>query len=210
MEQQDYVDKFSAIFKNNAWGSEESVSGPGSEIAATALLRTGLVDFIRGNEISSIFDAPCGDFNWMQALTREVDIDYLGGDIVADLIETNTKDYGDDLTRFVVHDLIEDRLPTVDFLLVRDCFIHFSNAHVWRVIEQFLKSETRFIGLTTMVDHPENTDIKTGQWRLINLEIAPFDLPQPRLFIDDDKNDLRDKKIGIWDRQQLLDAVAGR
>ena len=186
----------------------ESVSGPGSELGATQLLRDGLADFILANDITSVFDAPCGDFNWMRSLTEEVEIAYLGGDIVPDLIVSNQDTYGDDRTRFVVHDLIEDPLPAVDFLLVRDCFIHFSNAHVSRVIDHFVQSETRFIGLTTMVDHAENTDITTGQWRLINLEISPFNLPKPRLFIDDDKNDLRDKKIGVWERQQLIDASA--
>ena len=204
MDQEVYAQKFTNMFKNNAWGSEESVSGPGSELGVTSTLREGLAEFMQSHEIRSMFDAPCGDFNWMRALSAEVEVDYLGGDIVADLIEANQNSYGDARTRFVVHDLIEDPLPAVDFLLVRDCFIHFSNAHVRRVLDHFVQSDIHFIGLTTMVDHPENSDINTGQWRLINLELAPFDLPPPQLYIDDDKNALRDKKIGIWNRQQLI------
>ncbi len=205
MDQEVYVNRFTNMFTNNAWGSEESVSGPGSELAATATLRLGLANFLRDFEITSIFDAPCGDFNWMAALTSEIEVDYLGGDIVSPLIEANNAQFGNSSTRFVIHDLIEDPMPDADFVLIRDCFIHLSNRHVFDVLRKFLQSSITFIGLTTMVDLEQNTDIETGKWRLINLNAEPFSLPEPRLFIDDDKNEVRDKKIGIWHRQQLAE-----
>ena len=77
--------KFEIIYKYSYWRSNksESVSGYGSSIAATKILLENLENFIK-----KIFDAPCGDFFWIKKLNFE-NIDYLGGDIVVDLIKEN-------------------------------------------------------------------------------------------------------------------------
>ena len=43
-----------------------------------------LNDLIKDFEIKSIFDAPCGDLNWMQEILKTIDINYHGSDIVED------------------------------------------------------------------------------------------------------------------------------
>ena len=75
-----------------------------------------------------------------------------------------------------------------------------------RVLDHVGRSDIRFVGLTTMVDHKQNTDIATGTWRLINLQLPPFNLPPPLLYLDDDKNEVRDKRVAIWERGQLVAA----
>jgi hypothetical protein len=37
--------------------------------------------------IKSMFDAPCGDFNWMKLVLDKVKVDYVGADIVKPLID---------------------------------------------------------------------------------------------------------------------------
>ena len=71
------------IFENaavdNRWGSAESISGAGSELAMTAGYRDQLAQLLP--RFKSMFDAPCGDLNWMHLVLERVEIDYSGGDI---------------------------------------------------------------------------------------------------------------------------------
>jgi hypothetical protein len=58
----------SDIYLNNSWADAESVSGRGSTMARTALIRSELPSLLASVGAQSLFDAPCGDFNWMQRL----------------------------------------------------------------------------------------------------------------------------------------------
>ena len=80
-------DRFSKIYDDNIWGSDESRSGKGSELKSTINIRTFLIDFIIKNKIKLLVDAPCGDFNWMKYVTRAVDVKYIGIDIVEKMIK---------------------------------------------------------------------------------------------------------------------------
>ena len=78
---------FDLAAKDNVWGSPESISGGGSEVAMTAGYRAQIVELLP--RFRSMFDAPCGDMNWMPLVLRRVKIDYLGGDISPHVIELN-------------------------------------------------------------------------------------------------------------------------
>ena len=54
----------------------------GSELKSTINIRTFLIDFIVKNKVKSLVDAPCGDFNWMKHVTREVGVRYIGIDML--------------------------------------------------------------------------------------------------------------------------------
>src|ERR1700759_5255204 len=56
---------FETIHRANLWSKGESASGPGSSLAYTHNLRTQLPDLLARFSIRTIYDAPCGDFNWM-------------------------------------------------------------------------------------------------------------------------------------------------
>ena len=59
---------FTDIFIYKKWGAGESVSGNGSSLEYTTSLRSQLGKFFEKFSIESIFDAPCGDFNWMKSV----------------------------------------------------------------------------------------------------------------------------------------------
>ena len=84
-------ERFNFIYQNNLWGSEESLSGPGSSLVLTKNLRSKLPKLIRSYKIKSLYDAPCGDLNWMKYLFPVLKIQYIGGDIVKKLIEDHKK-----------------------------------------------------------------------------------------------------------------------
>jgi hypothetical protein len=56
----DYVSVFDSIIECKAWASDESVSGHGSTLAATGILRRRLADAFAQLQIRSLVDAPCG------------------------------------------------------------------------------------------------------------------------------------------------------
>ena len=67
-------DRFAEIYKNNFWSSRESLSGEGSEVAQTELIRNWLIKNITKLNIKNFVDAACGDYNWMKIVVPQVDI----------------------------------------------------------------------------------------------------------------------------------------
>ena len=81
---------FQRIYEQQHWGKEQTVSGAGSTREQTGKIIPEIAAFIHDYKITSILDLPCGDFNWMQGLNL-ANVQYIGGDIVEDLIAENTK-----------------------------------------------------------------------------------------------------------------------
>src|SRR5688500_7308277 len=104
---------FAPFYTENRWRDEESVSGPGSSLARTAKLRRELPVLLQEIGARTLLDAPCGDFNWMKELRLGVE-QYIGVDVVPDLIARNQNLYGNDETQFLILDLTRDKLPRVD------------------------------------------------------------------------------------------------
>jgi hypothetical protein len=55
----------------------------------------------------------------------------------------------------------------------------FSDKAIWTALEQFRRSSIGYLLATTYPNARENTDIKFGQVRHINLCAPPFSLPPP-------------------------------
>lgn len=175
-------DRFTKIYTSNHWNSLESRSGEGSTFENTQNIRAGLSLIFEQYEIGSMLDAPCGDFNWMQSVTQDASIKYIGGDIVRPLIEKNQAKYDDKDTSFVHLDLTKSSLPNVDLLFCRDCLFHLSYQDIARVLENFLSSSIPYL-MTTSSAAPNgprinNSNIVTGDMRLIDLFSEPFSLSQ--------------------------------
>jgi hypothetical protein len=111
---------FTAIFEENAWGDGESVSGPGSTPSRSADFQDDLIALLDSVGVGSIVDAPCGDFNWMRNLLERRPLSYVGIDIVAPLIATNSRRYAPSGCRFLCADMTRMELPDADLILCRD------------------------------------------------------------------------------------------
>ena len=85
--------KFNFIYKNKYWQNinNGSLSGAGSNLDdSTHNLSIELPSFIDKHQIKSFLDIPCGDWEWMSKLNLN-NIEYIGCDIVEDMIEVNNK-----------------------------------------------------------------------------------------------------------------------
>lgn len=200
---------FSDIYKENVWENDESVSGDGSTLEYTANLRKELPMLFEKFAIKSILDAPCGDYNWFRYVPRD-GVEYAGGEVVKALVDGNNEKYRDANTSFVELDIIKDELPNCDLWFCRDVLFHFSFADIFRTMENFLNSDIKYLFTTTHTKCYKNTDILTGQFRLLNLRLAPFDLPEPIYSIEDWIEGFPERQMYLWTREAIADALKKR
>ena len=77
---------FSAIHSARGWGDCESSSGPGSTRERAGSFLPDLIALVQSLRITTLLDAPCGDFNWARPLADAVD-HYIGIDVVPALVD---------------------------------------------------------------------------------------------------------------------------
>lgn len=193
--------RFARIFTSNLWTSD-SRSGLGSELKATAGVREHLPRLLEAIGAASLLDLPCGDFGWLS--TVPLDLDYTGGDIVADLVASNERRFGGggSRRRFLGLDLTADPLPHADVVLCRDCLVHLSFGHIRLAFDNLRRSGSTWLLTTTFLDHHENVDIESGDWRMLNLTRPPFNLPAPEgVLVEgclESDGAYADKALGLW------------
>ncbi|HUM51738.1 MAG TPA: class I SAM-dependent methyltransferase [Chitinophagales bacterium] len=168
-------DVFKDIYQNNTWQDDESVSGTGSNLKQTQEIINQLPNIFKQHAVHSILDLPCGDYNWMKHVDLS-DINYIGGDIVPEIINKNNQQYASSSVSFVELNLITDKLPDVDLVFCRDCLVHLSIAQIMDALQNIKKSNAKYLLTTSFTNTKLNRDIVTGDWRPINLEIVPFNL----------------------------------
>jgi hypothetical protein len=169
-------DVFSKIYMENMWGSPETRSGGGSEIARTEQVRYELPLLLAQLHVQTFLDAGCGDWHWMCKLDLS-GITCYACDIVPQLVIRNHILYGEH-AHFFICDLVSGKLPPVDLVLCRATLFHLSLEHVSRALDNF-KGCATYLLTTTHPNTSKNVDIQDGQWRRLNLRIEPFDLPAP-------------------------------
>lgn len=194
---------FSGIFEGRAWGDGESISGPGSSLHETRFLRKELPHLLEKYQIKTILDIPCGDFNWM----KEIDLsgyDYLGADIVPDLVQFNKARYPK--VNFTILNLLEDDLPKVDLIICRDCLFHFPFDLIKKALDNIKRSNSKFVLTTshTWLSVPQK-DIEMGDFRKINLQNPPISLPPPVDFIIEANGEhmQQDRCMCLWECSSL-------
>lgn len=196
---------FTKIYKENFWEQEESVSGPGSSLLQTREIIRLLPDLFAKFDIQSVLDLPCGDFNWMRHLDWST-IQYTGADIVEALVEKNQKMFGSANLNFKALNLLSDDLPQVDLVFCRDCLVHLSFEDIQLAFKNIHKNGSKYL-LTTTFPPRENIDITTGDWRVLNLEKAPFNLPPPLFLLNEKCTEMdgqyADKSLGLWKIAQI-------
>ncbi|MBK7391760.1 MAG: class I SAM-dependent methyltransferase [Chloracidobacterium sp.] len=193
---------FSDYYRSNSWGDDETVSGVGSRLNSTVNLRSQLPALFEQFEIKSILDAPCGDHNWFSQVERG-EIRYLGVDIVPELVEQNLQKYGDQTTDFIHLDITRDPLPAADLMICRDLLAHLSFKDIGRIFENIVNSDIKYLLLTHHHECTGNNDAYSGGYRPLNLELFPFDFPEPLIAIDDWREDQTPRKMCLWEMQTI-------
>lgn len=191
---------FSDIYRTNAWKDSESVSGRGSTIARTQAIISQLPPLLQQLGVRTLLDAACGDFNWMRYVELG-GVNYIGADVVPELIARNRRLYGREGRSFLALDITKDRLPRADAVLCRDCLIHLSFESIAAAVANFKRSGARYLLCTTHASVTENVPCRDGGWRNVNLHLPPFKFPPPLKMIVEDEE--LGKRLGVWRLKDL-------
>jgi len=129
---------FTQTYEKNSWTSNESRSGTGSHLEYTESIRKLIVELI-DDGVEYIWDCSCGDWNWMKEI-RESLPNYVGNDIVDELIEVNKNKFGSDNIKFQCGDMLEElkklESASVDLILCRHTLEHLPTEYVTSVIKE--------------------------------------------------------------------------
>lgn len=207
---------FTCIYRINGWGDEESRSGPGSSMEQTEAIRTRLPDMLSTFGITTLFDAACGDFNWMQHVNAPSLKLYIGVDIVPDVIQENIKKYATQKRAFLMLDITCDKLPQLDknsAIICRDCLTHLTFDDIKKTFQNFKKTGARYLMISTYPNRTINLDINTAsmvhllRYRPLNFQIAPFNFPPPLFIINEGNTEgdgyISDKSLALWAIEDL-------
>jgi hypothetical protein len=186
---------FRNVYKRNLWGSSKEnpfYSGIGSRgVAADAYIETmarllNNLSSEMGRKIA-VVDLGCGDYEIGRALLARVPaMDYIGCDIVPELIAHHSKEKPDFRARFKVLDIVYDELPAGDVCLIRQVFQHLSNANINAVLAKLYKYTKVYVteGYPVVPEGPTNPDksvgfhvrfnSRTGRGRGVELDKDPF------------------------------------
>jgi SAM-dependent methyltransferase len=194
--------RFQRIHDTNLWGAVASVSGLGSEIDATAVLRAELPALLQRLNVTSLLDAPCGDGGWIAR--ADLGIPVTGVDIVPELIERlrGRAASGEIAGLYQLADITADPLPRCDAILCRDCLVHLSFANIERALQNFRRSGATWLMTTNFPEWQVNGDCEDGDWRALNFERAPFLWGRPVEMLNENCLEAgggwRDKSLGVW------------
>ncbi|MEH1798164.1 MAG: class I SAM-dependent methyltransferase [Nostoc sp.] len=151
-------DTFRQIFQTNHWRGANSISGEGASRRQTQQIEAQLLALLKTLQVEILLDLPCGDLSWMQFIDLPIS-NYIGADIVPELITENQKRYGSKKCQFLTLNLINDPLPRANILLCRDCFVHLSIADIFLALDNIKSSHIDYLLTTTFLNCEDNEDI---------------------------------------------------
>jgi hypothetical protein len=203
-------DAFDNIYILQGWNSAESRSGVGSEVQRALGYRHRLETCLAELSVQTLFDAPCGDLNWIGPLASDKRWTYIGGDISAALVKDLQSRFPNvDLRTF---DICSDVFPEADLWHCRDCLFHLPLRDIRAAFERFAQSTISYALLTThrtRLRH-RNLDVSVGGFRYLDLERPPFSLPRPIRLLKDFRLGLDFPRfVGLWHREQIAEALNG-
>lgn len=194
---------FEDIYKKNVWTYG---SGHGSLPKVTKGYRKFLRKFIENHDIKSVVDFGCGDWQFSQFINWD-GVDYLGYDVVKNLITTNQNIYGKENISFQITPKNWKDLESADLLIVKDVLQHLSNKEVKKFIED-IKDKYRYVLITNGTNPKEkiNEEISTGGYRPLDIRKDPFNFRAKKVYsFDGPRNKI--KKLSFkpsWSKDVLL------
>ena len=174
---------FSYIYRENVWGGEKGClySGPGSHESLSKPYVDLVNTFIKDASIKRVVDLGCGDFR-VGSLIDTSSIQYIGIDIVPDLIERHNKLHRTANVIFLCLNAVEDGLPDADLCLVRQVFQHLSNEHISKILQKCKKYKYVLVSehvptggnVVPNLDMDANWHIRAIQHSGVFIDKAPF------------------------------------
>jgi SAM-dependent methyltransferase len=184
---------FRKVYAEREWGhggSDEFYSGTGSDPIPARAYADNIRRYIEREGIRSIVDLGCGDFRVASMLVSD-NVQYVGVDIVEEVIEANRLRHTRANVRFECLDIIRDPLPAGELCLIREVFQHLSNKEILSVLSKL--RDFRYVifsdaQLPASAIKKPNRDIVHGRdtrgWKYsaLLLDLPPFNVRTELLF----------------------------
>lgn len=168
---------FENIYKNNYWNGG---SGPGSRLEYNTEYMKILQRLFVDLDIKSIVDIGCGDWQFSRYLNFGK-INYIGLDVVEDVVKTNNKLFGKTNIQFKNIDIIQNigLIENTDLIILKDVVQHWPTKTIIKVVNE-LRIKTKYILLTNCC-HQQTAmdDILIGEWRPLSHAMYPLQLFNP-------------------------------
>ena len=114
---------FTQTYRSQLWGrieGDEFFSGDGSLDKFAAPYVEWLTRFITEHDIRTVVDLGCGDFRIGQRICSAISVNYVGVDIVSELIAYNQSRFGSESVSFKCANILDDELPNGELCLIRE------------------------------------------------------------------------------------------
>lgn len=119
------------------------------------------------------------------------------------MVDLNNNKFKKENINFIKIDIINDSLPKVDLMIVRDCLIHFNDASIFQFINNISKSDIKFLLTTNFPLTRNNYDITMGNFRFINLLRKPYNFPKEIDILSEESKEsygqCPDKSLYLWE-----------
>jgi hypothetical protein len=163
---------------------------------------------LKVKQLIRIFDAPCGDLNWITPIVEDPELNYSGGDVSARVVQAAIK--RSPAVSVTLFDITVDKFPAADVWHCRDCLFHLPFADIRRSLENFAGSDVPFALLTThgaWLFH-RNLDVNLGGFRYLDLHHKPIGLPRALAYLRDYRPGLDfPRYVGLWSRDSIVNAL---
>jgi SAM-dependent methyltransferase len=155
-----------------AWGGH---SGGGSDAYWTIEYRAFLDRFLHLNNIRTIIDIGCGDWQF----SRFLNLDgrrYYGFDVVPSVVERNRQRYGSETITFDLMPTDFSVLPQADLLIMKDVLQHLPDAEITRHKQDLFPHYPCCLISNSYrkVATGQNHDIPPGAFRCLDLKAEPY------------------------------------
>ena len=165
----DFENHFTPIYEQNVWGG----SGSGSFPENTVSYRQFLQDFLIKNNIKTIIDYGCGDWQSSKFIDWS-SYQYLGIDCVSSVIESNTNAYKSNNVQFMhISSLEEFFTHKADLLIIKDVLQHWINNEIVFFLEK-IKSNFKYILITNSSDQKTDWQDEPYRSRPLSCDFYPL------------------------------------
>jgi SAM-dependent methyltransferase len=207
---------FTDIYRQSAWNKlDETVrSGEGSAPELNKGYISLLQRFIRERGIRAAVDVGCGDWSFSRLIDWS-GVNYIGVDIVPEVVETLRARYARPSVCFELGDFVTCDLPPADLIIAKDALQHLPT----ELVKKFLTRLPRFNYAILTNDRRRleprawrnlwlpvesevvNSDIRPGGYRPLRLREPPFNLKAVELMQlrMHHTNGLHTKEVLLWE-----------
>jgi len=179
---------FTNIYEKSAWGDNHNSHYKGSSGSGSSLNYNKnhyipfLKKYIVNNNIKSIVDLGCGDFECGTSIYDNLNISYTGYDVYNKIIQHNKKNYPN--FNFITKDFYKDKenIFKADMCILKDVLQHWSLENIYLFLDYLVESKKfKFILICNCCNQKKNnTDISIGSWHGLCSDFFPLKKYSPK------------------------------